>query len=166
MYVLIADDIDVGYKSDMGPKILFVVPPSVADIAAIRADCGGAIEFESPETEDKAANLLAALVGNLATIEFPLPVDPMDLPFDGVEAIAKILDREGGRYIYVVDAFEEPSRGLRVRGRVVFNDETGPHRYDIAWEHGEPKLDALTLCAGGMDPNAAAALIARWQAEA
>ncbi len=143
----------------MSPKILFIVPSRVAQIADICADFGATIEFEESETGEQAAQLLDALVGRVVTVKFPLPIDPLDRPFDAVETVAKILDREGSPYVYFVDAFEEPTRGLRVRGRIVVKGEAGPYRYDLPWEQEEPKLDVATLCASGMEPHTAEALV-------
>jgi hypothetical protein len=151
------------YKSDMDPRILFTTPADVSALAETIAEYSGVVEFSTPSDAAEAAALLSVRVGRLTTVEFALPSDPLDFPFDAVEAVARVLEADGVRYAYVVDAFVEPSRGVRVQGRIVLNDGAGPETLTVPWEHGEPQFDVATLLAAGMDPARAAETVHGWR---
>lgn len=144
----------------MDPKINFLVPPYVHKLAAEISQYSGVVDGVQPDDVIETAGLLRERVGKLVEVTFALPVDPLDFPFDAVEAVAKATD--GGIYIYCVDAFTEPSRGVRVNGRVVFRETGEERRLEIPWKHGEPGLDVATLVAGGLDAADATGLVARF----
>jgi hypothetical protein len=148
----------------MDPRIILVVPPLSAKLAGEVDYYSGRIDGVLPEDADQAAALLNARVGTLVEIVFPLPVDPVDMPYDAVEAAAKATN--GGVYIFFVDAFMEPSKALRVQGRIVFREGGRERRLDVPWEHGEPRFDAKTLMACGLDADEAYGLLARFAAPA
>lgn len=143
----------------MDPRIIFIVPLVVDKIADVVAEYSGEIDGVLPNDATHAATLLNALVGRVTTVTFPLPIDPIDWPLDAVEALSKAMD--DGCFAYLVDAWVEPSRGVRVPGRVVYNIGDGERRLDVPWEHGEPALDRPTLLATGLNRADAEALVSR-----
>ena len=147
----------------MGSKIIIDVPSDSGPLAEVVAEYGGQIEFDTPADEVEAAKILAALEGSHGvTIKFDDPVDPMDTPLDAVAKIGELLDARNSRYVLLCDAFVEPSRGLRVLGRVVANDGTGPRQWNVPWEHGAPSLDVATLSACGLRREEASAIVDSW----
>lgn len=147
----------------MEPRIILLVPPMSAKLAGEVDFYSGRIDGVLPEDADQAAAILYARVGTLVEIVFPLPVDPADLPCDAVEAAATATN--GGVYLYLVDAFMEPSSGVRVKGRIVFREGARERRLDVP-EHGEPRFDAKTLMACGLNADEAYGLLARFTAPA
>lgn len=148
----------------MDTRIILLVPPMSAKLAGEVDYYSGRIDGILPDDASQAAAILNARVGTLVEIVFPLPVDPIDMPCDAVEAAATATN--GGVYIYLVDAFMEPSSGVRVKGRVVFREGGRERRLDVPWELGEPRFDAKTLIACGMDADEAYGLLARFTAPA
>jgi hypothetical protein len=148
----------------MDPRIILLVPPMSAKLAGEIDYYSGRIDGVQPDDADRAAAILNARVGALVEIVFPLPVDPTDMPCDAVEAAATATN--GGVYVYLVDAFTEPSSGVRVKGRIVFREGGRERRLDVPWEHGEPRFDAKTLMICGLDADAAYGLLARFTAPA
>ncbi|MBB4197889.1 hypothetical protein GGD83_001682 [Rhodoblastus sphagnicola] len=146
----------------MDPRIILLVPPMSAKLAGEVDYYSGRIDGVLPDDADQAAAILNARVGSLVEIVFPLPVDPTDTPYDAVEAAATATN--GGVYIYLVDAFMEPSKGERVKGRVVFREGGRERRLDVPWEHGEPRFDTKTLTTCGLDVDEAYGLLARFTA--
>jgi hypothetical protein len=150
------------YKSDMDPFIIFLCPAVVAKMADEINYRSGRIDGLLPADVKDAESMLRERAGYLVTVEFPLPVDPLDAPEDAVEAVAT--STNGGFYAYVIDEYTEPAKGVRVKGRVVFREGGRERRIEIPSEHGAPALDVPTLLAGGLTPEEAYGLIARFKA--
>lgn len=142
--------------------MILLVPPLSAKLAGEVDYYSGRIDGVLPDDADQAAAMLNARVGTLVEITFPLPTDPADRPCDAVEAAANATN--GGFYVYLVDAFTEPSKGERVKGRVVFREGGRERRLDVPSEHGEPRLDAKTLMSCGLNADEAYGLLARFNA--
>jgi hypothetical protein len=148
----------------MDPKIIILCPRSVAKIADEIDYRGGIVDGVQPMDVKAAEQMLRDRIGYLVEIQFPLPVDPMDGPADAVEAVAAATN--GGFYLYSVDAYTEQTRGIRVKGRIVFRESGRERRLDIPWEHASPAFDVPTLLAGGLTADEAYGLLARFKAPA
>jgi hypothetical protein len=148
------------YNASMDPKIILLVPSLTAKLSEEIEYHSGRIDGILPDDADHAARLLTERIGYLTVAEFPLPVDPLDRPSDAVEAVAAATN--GGHYLYIVDAWTEPSRGVRVPGRIVVRNGSRERTLTIPWEHGSPSLDLPTLLAGGLNIDEARDVMSRF----
>jgi hypothetical protein len=133
----------------MDPRIIFLCPPSVAKLADEVANRSGRIDGIVSGDVKEAESLLRDRVGYIVEIVFPQPLDPLNGPADAVEAIASAT--HGGHYLYIVDAWKEQTRDIRVPGRIVFRDGGRERTLTIPQEKGSPALDLPTLLAGGLN---------------
>ena len=145
----------------MSTKIIFDVPKDVTRLAEVVYDNGGAIEGEDCESPEQVLETLTALAGRRGmTVEFASHDEVLARPIDQVKGIVEILEAAGNaRYAYSTEAFVEPSRGVRVLGRVGFNLGSGPREYQVPWQHGESEFDVTTLESCGVSRIEAAAII-------
>jgi hypothetical protein len=146
--------------------ILFVVPETVQALGAVLCDHGGTLEYETEfETYDQAIDYLGERKGQVLTAQF----EDVDDTLDPLFAFVNELDDHKSPYLGVADAFEEPSRRLRVDGTVVyhlFDGQKDRARAVFPWSEGDPQVDETTLRKAGVDEAVIVEIAGRLMVEA
>jgi hypothetical protein len=123
-------------------KALFVVPEDASEIAGIIHDHGGQLEYERDLADlEDVRNYLSQRAGERLTVEF----EDWDDPSEPLYALCSRFEKQGVIYLGACASYEEPSRGDRFEGYVVYNLGRGNVQRNHAWREGDAGLDERSL---------------------
>lgn len=132
----------------MDLRVLFRVPEDAASVAEILGEHGVTEGLGGNTDGGEIADFLDVRAGEWAEAELD-----SDDPVGAACELASRLSDSRSPFWIAFDAFTEPSRGLRVLGRVYVSpagDPVDPAGLEVPWTHGRPAMDERTLMAAGM----------------
>ncbi len=128
-------------------RMLFIVPQDSARLAEILSEQGGYLEYE--RNLDDFTGYLSERVGHGLIAEF----EDLDDPSDALYEFGQELEAQKTSYFGVCASYEEPSRGDRYEGYVVYNisgNSEGMVQMNHPWREGDPSLDDRSLRKAGV----------------
>lgn len=138
-------------------KILFVIPESAGDLAALVDEMGG----ECEDSLDDVGGYLSANPGQMTSVVF----SDCENPIICVTDVTDELKKHGAPYFAVTDSFTERSRGIRFQATVTLNlsgSRSDEKSKKFPWENGEPDVNEESLEAAGFDAEDIKAMTAKF----